>query len=120
MKLSRKEFLLAMGGVISVGLMGCGDGDSATPDMTMAGGSDCLTDGTKSTISGNHGHAITVTVAEIQAAADKTYDVTGQSAHSHSYSLSAADYAALAKGTSVTHTTSDGGGHTHTITILCA
>jgi hypothetical protein len=110
-----------VGGVVSVGLLGaagCGGGEATAPDLAMTG--DCLKNGTKSLIAANHGHTITVTIAEIQAAMDKTYDIMGTASHTHSFTVTAADFAALAKGTSVTHTSSDSSGHTHSITISCA
>lgn len=68
----------------------------------------------------NHGHEIEVTDADIVAAANKQYHIQGTSAHDHTVSLSAADFATLASGGVVMKTSSNGGGHTHDVTIMCA
>ncbi len=72
-----------------------------------------------SMIATNHGHVIEVTTADVEAGADKTYDIMGSSPHTHSVMVTAADFAMLATGGSVTKTSSTGGAHTHMVTITC-
>ncbi len=124
MNLTRKDFLKLSVSIATVAigttLIGCG-GDAATtnPDLSSSGAS-CLKYGTQSTIASNHGHEIVVSVADINAAQSKTYDITGGAGHAHSFTISAADYAQLAAGASITHVSTDGNSHTHSITISCA
>ena len=72
------------------------------------------------TIATNHGHAITVTAAEITAGVNKTYDIKGGSAHPHSVVVTAAMFTMLKAGMSVSATSSVGAGHTHVVMITCA
>jgi len=105
-----------------------GDGSTGTPSddsTTMAADEEstaapagCAMDPSV-TISANHGHALVVTAAEVTTAADITYDIMGTSAHTHEVTLTAADFASLAGGMSVTVTSTTGDGHTHDVTITC-
>ena len=127
MKLSRRQFLgtsvaVTAGAVV---LAACGGGD----DGGGGGGSDaaasaksCTQNGTSTQISGNHGHVLTVSAADVTAGVDKTYDIMGTAAHTHSVTVTAANFATLAgnPNASVMTTSTSGGGHTHQITILCA
>jgi len=65
--------------------------------------------------------AFTVDAADIDAAADKTYDITGAAPHSHQVTFSAAQLAQLKAGTAVTVTSTAfaGDGHTHDATVSC-
>jgi hypothetical protein len=76
--------------------------------------------GTSVNIAGNHGHVLMVSKAEVTAAADKTYDITGTAAHSHSVTVTAANFATLASNQSVSLTSTSGGNHTHSILVMCA
>jgi hypothetical protein len=62
---------------------------------------------------------MTVTAAEVEAGADMIYDIMGASMHTHSVTLTAADFATLAQGGSVTKTSTSGGQHTHEVTVTC-
>lgn len=59
------------------------------------------------------------TMADVTAAAEQSYDITGVSAHPHTYTLTAANFASLAAGESVTVTSTEDNGHTHDVTIQC-
>ena len=56
------------------------------------------------------------------AGAEKVYDIGGASPHTHSVTLTAADFAQLAANTPVQVTSSEGGAgpHTHMVTVSCA
>src|SRR5262245_5929786 len=76
MKLTRKEFLGAAGAALLVGCGGSdGPGDGAAAN--------CLANGTAVTISGNHGHVLTVAKADVMAGTMKMYDIAGGAGHSH-------------------------------------
>lgn len=123
MTMTRKQFLRSILGA-SVGVAGvaalaaCGGGDDGggtpTPD---APGATCTTP--TNSIAGNHGHTLVVSLADVTAAASKTYDIMGSSAHTHSVILTPAHFATLAGGGTVTVTASSGGGHTHEVTVQC-
>ncbi len=120
MSMSRKQFLRTIVGA-GIGVAGvatlaaCG-GDDGGPADAPAGGS-CTTP--TATIGSNHGHTLTVTKAEVTAAAAKSYDIMGTATHTHSVMVSAANFATLATGGTVTITSSSSG-HTHDVVVMCA
>jgi hypothetical protein len=57
---------------------------------------------------------------DVNAGVDRTYNIQGTSAHPHTFTLTAANFAALAAGDSVETTTSEDSGHTHTVTVQCS
>jgi len=121
MTMTRKEFLrtLVGAGVGAAGvaaIAGCGGDDGGgTPDAAVA-----LTCASPAaTIGGNHGHTLSVSMADVTAAADKTYNIMGTSLHDHTVMVTAAQFAQLKTGTTLTITSGSGGGHTHTITVMC-
>ncbi|NOU33310.1 MAG: hypothetical protein HOO96_35890 [Polyangiaceae bacterium] len=71
-------------------------------------------------ISANHGHALAVPAADIASGVAKSYSIQGASGHDHRVSLTAADFASLKTGASLTVTATTGAGHTHTVTVRCA
>jgi hypothetical protein len=137
MKISRKDFLKAGAAIATsaIALQACGDDDESTatgPTSTSTGGSSssstsgmggstgCTTCATpNATIGTNHGHTITVTVAEVMAAAAVTYDIMGTSVHTHMVTVTAADFTTLQTCGSVMVTSTDSM-HTHVVTVTCA
>ena len=120
MEITRKEFL---GGLVSaVVLAACGSGeedDDPTPDGEEK--TSCTMNGTSVEIASNHGHTLTVSKADVSAAAEKTDDIMGTSAHKHMLTISAAQFAMLKDNTSISVTsTASSDGHTHKINVLCA
>lgn len=84
-------------------------------------GSRCSTNGAHDTaITANHGHALMVPAADFVAAGDKTYDIQGSAAHTHSITLSQAQRATILGGGTVTVTSTVGFAHTHDVTVACA
>ena len=121
MSMTRKEFLGTMlGAAGAVALTGCG-GDESSADAASAQ-RNCAMNGTNVTIDMNHGHVLMVTSSDVAAGADKTYDITGTATHSHMVTVKAADFAKLQSNAngSVTVTSTVGGAHMHSVTILCA
>ena len=70
-------------------------------------------------IGGNHGHELTVSADDVQAGAEKVYDIEGGARHTHTVTISAAQFALLAAGTAI-QVTSSSAGHTHAVTVTCA
>lgn len=120
MTMTRKQFLRSVVGV-GVGavgvavLAGCGGDDGAGPVDAPA--AVCTTP--TAAIQGNHGHVITVTLAEVTAGVDKTYDIMGTSAHTHSVTITAADFVMIKAGTTRMVVSTTGGGHTHPVNVMC-
>jgi hypothetical protein len=67
----------------------------------------------------NHGHVFQVSVAEVTAAVEKTYDLTGTASHSHSVTLAAGDFTRLRAG-EVLRLPSTRDGHLHRLLVRCA
>jgi hypothetical protein len=118
MKMTRRQFLGTA--VLGTAVAACGGGDDGGGGG--GNGKDCVMNGTSTQISGNHGHVIAVSMDDVMAGADKTYDITGTAAHMHSVTVTAANFASLMNNPdgSVMVTSTTGNAHTHTVTILCA
>lgn len=99
-------------------LSGCGVETKSTTSTTSSSGA-CLSNGTSSSIDSNHGHTLTVSVADIQAGVDKSYSIAGTAGHDHTVTLTASHFTSLSQSTSV-QVTSSLNGHTHTVTVSCA
>ncbi|MBX3272164.1 MAG: hypothetical protein KF729_18000 [Sandaracinaceae bacterium] len=68
-------------------------------------------------------HSIDVPIAHVMAGTERTYDITGDSRHPHTVVVTAAHFAALARGETVTITSSEDMGvdlHTHDVILVCA
>ncbi len=124
--MTRHEFLRSMVGASVAGagvaaLAGCGsDGSPPPPDAPRPIDSPpgaCTSP--NEVIGANHGHTLTVTLADLNAGMDMTYDITGGSAHSHDVTITAAQFAMIKAGMTVSVTSTSGGGHTHGVTITC-
>lgn len=145
MTLSRKDFVRLTvvtlgGGALGLGFPACGSPSTETDAGTGGGsaatggggGSSTGGGGGSSTgggggastcanngITGNHGHSLMVPAADFGGPGDKTYDITGTAAHSHTITLTAAQRTTILAGTSLT-VTSTSSGHTHDVTVTCA
>ncbi len=80
----------------------------------------CSMNGTSVAIGSNHGHTMTVSKAEVAAAVEKTYDIQGTSAHPHSVTVTAADFAKLANNMDVVVMSTTNSMHSHSVTVRCA
>jgi hypothetical protein len=98
------------------------DGPMPISDQAPAGdapaASKCSAD-PKSAIASNHGHELKVALAEVKAGAEKAYEIQGTGTHSHTVTISAADFKTLGSTGSLKLTTSSTGGHTHTVDLTC-
>ena len=66
-------------------------------------------------ISANHGHSLEIPLADIEAGVDMTYSAQGTAMHCHEVTLTAADFATLKAGGSVTKHSCNGGDHEYVI-----
>jgi hypothetical protein len=121
MTMTRKQFLqsvlgVGVGAVGVAALSGCGGDDgggSVTPDSANV----CTTPATD--ISANHGHTINVSLADVDAGANKTYDITGGGGHAHAVTITAQQFAQIKSGRTLMIESTAGGGHTHSVTVMC-
>lgn len=117
MKLTREDFLktslAAAGALVGIGGAACGGDDGG--GSGGGGSSSC-----SASITGNHGHTLSVAPADVEAGTAKTYSTSG-GAHSHEVLVSNSHFASLKGGSSVSVTSSSAGSpvHTHGINITC-
>jgi hypothetical protein len=112
--MNRREFttsaaMAVLGGAaISIG---CGGGGSSSPSAATPPQPDIV-----ATVESNHGHAGTITSAQLLAGNAVDLDIQGTSGHTHKVSLSAAEVASIRAGVRV-QKQSSGSPHTHTVTF---
>jgi hypothetical protein len=88
---------------------------------TDASASRCLNGAGATSISANHNHALVVPAADVTAATEKTYSIKGTSSHDHKVTITSAQFAELASGSSiVTVSLADGTSHRHSVTVSCS
>jgi hypothetical protein len=94
----------------------------STAGTAGTGGSECADPA--ETIAANHPagmeHTLTVPPADVTAGTEKTYSIMGNSLHTHSITLTAANFTTLQGGGSVTVASTTGAAHTHMVTVSCA
>lgn len=121
MSMTRKEFLgsivkgTALGAVAAGAIAACGGDDDG-------GDNNGGTDGAcqiRATISGNHGHGFTVSQADVDAGVERTYDIEGTAGHTHTVTITAAQFATIGSGGNLTVVSTTGQAHTHMITVSC-
>ena len=111
--MNRREFtaqtaLLLLGGA-TISLSACGGGGSpaaSTPPLTDKDGA----------ISSNHGHAATITAAQLGSGGGLDLDIRGTASHSHMLSLTASEVVMVRSGSRLEKTCT-GGSHQHTVTF---
>jgi hypothetical protein len=69
------------------------------------------------TIGGKDDHEFVINAADFAKKADRSYEIQGISTHSHSVTVTAADFARLARGEEVTLSSSPNEAHTHRVYI---
>ena len=93
----------------------------ATGDASADGATAPSCDGaTSSVISVNHGHSLSVPREDVLAGETRTYSIKGTSSHPHDVTITAAQFAQIRAGGSVTITSTSVGMHTHAVTVVCA
>ncbi len=115
MAITRSEFLMSIATGAAFGALAACGGDDGGGGIDAPPGACALNEN----IGGNHGHVLTVSMADVTAGAERTYDITGSSIHIHSVTLTAAHFTMLAANQTVTVTSTSGSQHTHTVTITC-
>ena len=135
MMLTRKQFLGSLVGLGAGALViGCSD-DGGSPEPTIdapKAPGDAPSDApahdappmntcssTTAQIGTNHGHSASVPATDVAAGVEKTYDIQGTSGHPHTVTITAAMFAMLKAGQTVTATSSNDAGHTHSVTVRC-
>ena len=117
MDISRKSFVEALaGGTALLLLSSCGGGGYG------GGGGGTVTSSCGASISGNHGHVLTIAVADLDSTTAKTYDIMGtNTTHTHTVTFSTAQLQQLKAGTmvTVTSTASPIDGHMHSVAVTC-
>lgn len=124
-RMTRMGFCGALlGGSVLLLIQSCGGGGSdssetpAPPPPPTPGGASASV-GCSNTIAANHGHVLTVALADLDSASDKTYDLQGAADHSHTLTLTVAQLRTLKSGASVSTTSSIAFEHQHQIAITC-
>ena len=123
-ELTRKQFLSLVAKTTAVVaaipmVAACGGDDDASDGNDNGGGGDCLANGTQVVIAANHSHMLTVSAADVEAGAEKSFTLSNVG-HEHEITISADHFAQLQGGTSVTVVSTSDGTHTHSVTINCA
>lgn len=116
--MTRKEFLRSVLGIgAGVGAIafvtGCGDDGGTGVDAANV-----CTNPTNN-ISGNHGHVLTIPLADVDGGMNKTYDIMGTATHTHTLTITAAQFTQIKNGQTLNLTTSSGGAHTHMVAVMC-
>lgn len=135
MPTSRRDLLgqmagLLVGATLGRTLAGCGDDDGSSPPVDAGpdggtpdsgplpdGGFAC--DAPATNIVGNHGHVMTVSMADVDAGVMKIYDISGSSGHFHEVTLTPTHFATLQAAGAIM-VTSTGGPHDHDVMVTCA
>ncbi len=121
-QMNRRDFVLRLAGgcaavPLTLKLVACGEDDNNNNSNNNNSNS-CST--VSSQIENNHGHTLIVSIADITAGAQKSFDITGSSAHPHEITLTAAHFATLAGGGSVTVDSTTDASHSHEVVVSCA
>lgn len=84
--------------------------------------SNCLENGTHSTVasSAGHSHSLTIPKEDISAGVEKIYDLSNVDDHIHQVTISAAQFQSLKGNNSINVTSTSDSGHTHGVTVSCA
>ena len=125
--MDRKTFIQKAAGAMLIAvpaysLLGCSSSDDGggNPIPDPNGNADCLANGTAVSIGSNHGHSLTVSKADVQSGAAKSYSIQGTSGHNHSVSLTSANFTTLKSNANISVTSSNDDGHTHSVQVSCA
>lgn len=112
-------FLMAIPAYSILSCSSSDDGPSDNPNPNPSG-ANCLQNGTNISIGGNHGHSLTVSVTDINAGVDKTYNIEGSADHPHQVTVTAAHFNTLKSNTQVVIASSVNSDHSHSVTVSCA
>jgi len=132
MAVTRKQFLqAAAGGTVVLLVQACGGGGGSSSSTGMAGNTGGAYGGMAqpagcgaTTITNNHGHALSIPFADLDSTTAKVYSIAGTAGHDHMITLTAAELAMIKAGGSVTVTSTTTnvapfGAHSHDVTVNC-
>ena len=123
MSMTRKGFLEAAGGgamlLILQACGGGGDSSTGTGTGTGTGGPTMACGAAGTAISGNHGHEITIPVADLDSTVAMTYNIQGTASHNHMITITVAQLQMLKEGQAVTVGSSVTLDHAHNVTSNC-
>lgn len=114
-----------------VSLLSCSSSDDGAPPQNQEPNpspgpgnnqANCVQNGTNSTISANHGHSLSVSKEDVNAAVDKTYTLSQASTdnHEHQITITQSQFNTLKGNSQITVTSTSDVGHTHSVTVSCA
>jgi hypothetical protein len=111
--MDRKTFIQKSAGALLLAapayvLLSCSSSDDSNPNCT------------NTSISDNHGHSISVSKNDVNAAVEKIYNITGSGDHPHNVTVSAANFNTLKNNQQISVTSTEEDGHNHSVTISCA
>ena len=113
-----KKSLLTIGATLPLlSLVGCGgedDGDDVVAEAS------CVDFGTESAIGSNHGHDLIVSTADVNSEIPMTYRIQGSSAHNHTVTITAEQFAELRSGNTIRVDSTTDESHSHRVTVSCA
>lgn len=134
--MNRKSFIQKtsvglMIGIPAISLTACSGSDDGgngnpnpdpDPDPDPDPTGNCLENGTDTSISANHGHNLTVSKEDVDAAEEKTYTLSEASTdqHIHEVTITQDQFNSLKSNTEITANSTSQGGHTHSVTVSCA
>ncbi|MCM4161249.1 hypothetical protein FHG64_02980 [Antarcticibacterium flavum] len=134
--MDRKTFIRKTSAGIIVGIpmmsmLGCSSSDDGggpnpgpnpNPNPNPNPQANCVENGTQSSISANHGHNLTVSKEDVEAAEEKTYTLSQASTdnHIHEITISADQFNTLKGNNSISVTSTNQAGHTHSVSVSCA
>jgi hypothetical protein len=118
MKFKELIALLASAAALTAFAFACGKDDQPVADA----GPDAPKAGCTTMIADDHVHAphmVVVTSGEVQTAAEKIYDIKGAASHTHTITVTAAQFMMLQTAGSMIMVTSTDSNGTHVVTISC-
>jgi hypothetical protein len=129
--LTRALFLKSVMPVVGTAMLvlGCGDDDDDTPGGTGGAsgtggtsGGKCASGTVAPVIGTNHGHDLTVPLADVMAGVTKSYLLTTGNNHTHMVEITAENFTALKAAGTVSGLVSitDATNHTHTVMLTCS
>jgi hypothetical protein len=117
--MTRKDFCSsALGATLLLLIESCGGGGSS-----YSAGTGTVA-GCGNTIALNHGHVLTIALADLDSPTDTTYNIQGSADHNHTVTLTVAQLRTLKTGASISTVSSitvspTTGSHQHDIVITC-